>query len=99
MIQDQIQSLIPDGWFLSNLINLDPGWQANLSNGEFVVIGSGEMIDDALAMAGYKTDDPSQYAGRLFHLPRLHEPDNGDGLSLLARLGLNKPRNPIARRV
>ncbi len=85
---DFSQLLSPE-WTLSNLINLRPGWQANISDEEFVAVGTGETIEEAITTAQAKAD-AGQVVGRLFHLERLRLPEaeRVEGRSLLAQLGL-----------
>jgi len=99
-----IKSLVIEGWELTHIINLGHCWQVNYCNGEFVVVGTGDIIDTAITSANNKTLDLSQYSGRLFSLGRLKditEPSSSAevGRSLLSRLGLAKPKAPFVRRI
>lgn len=91
--------LLPEGWRVSNLISLDPEWQANISDGEWVAVGTGESMEEAISAAGAKALD-GKFSGRLFDLgaPRAIEPTEAQ--SLLATLGLRLTiPTPIKRRV
>lgn len=92
-----IQSSLPEDWTLSNLINLSPGWQANICDGEYVIVATGDTIEDALANAANKTLDSRNYLGRLFSLPRIDDTPPKVDLSVL--LGLAKPKGPPLRRL
>ncbi len=79
-------------WTLSNLINLRPGWQANISDEEYVAVGTGETIEEALSAAQAKADS-GQVVGRLFSLGRLRlqeakQVEDNSGRQLLLQLGL-----------
>ena len=97
MIASQIASHLPEGWALHNLIYIDPDWQVNICDGEWVVVATGETIEDALAAASAKTLDESQYIGRLACLDRLRSAEPRDN-GLLAMLGLVQEQ-PKMRRI
>lgn len=86
----------PEGWALHNLVNLEPGWQVNLCDGEHIAIGTGDTPDDAMIAAECKIDC-GEFVGRLHGLVRARE-DKAPS-SLLQSLGLLKQREPINRRI
>jgi hypothetical protein len=91
--------LLPDGWRISNIISLDPEWQANITDGEWVAVSTGDTMEAAVCAAGAKALAGS-YIGRLFDLgaPRAIEPTEAQ--ALLATLGLKIALpEPIKRRV
>lgn len=49
-----LHNQIPEGFHLSNLIFLDPEWQANIADDEGVIVATGESIEDALINASLK---------------------------------------------
>jgi hypothetical protein len=99
-LQDNLNALLPEDWALSNLINLDPGWQVNATNGEHVVVATGADIESACALACHKIDI-GDFAGRLFHLERMKatEPSSPEGKSLLQALGFKPKAQPVLRRL
>ena len=86
---------LPEGFFVTHLISLDPDWQANLRNDEHVAVGTGATPEEAIAAAAAKVE-LDQFVGRLFHLPysRRHQPEQG---LTLAALGLAQTK-PLLRR-
>lgn len=98
---EEIVAILPEYWNLSNLINLKPGWQANIADDEHVAIGTGATIEDALLSAATKANE-GIYIGRLAHLERRlveTEETSAEGQSLLQKLGLGKPKQPFERRI
>lgn len=96
----EMNSLLPEGWCIHNIINLEPGWQVNISDGEWIVVATGEDIEDALALANTKTLDETQYTGRLASLPRLRASKDLDPSigSILAGLIGRPEAKPVRRR-
>lgn len=92
MMEEALDAYLPDGWSIANIINLRPGWQANICDGTNIVIGSGETIDEAIANACDRTIDEACHR-RLFSIP-LPPPKPG----LAARLGFSAPQPRITRR-
>lgn len=88
-----IHSHLPEGWTLSNLIFLDPNWQANIADGEGVVVATGETIEESLTNAKVKAYE-GKYVGKF----KFEHADNSPTYSNLAeRLGLI-PKTTIRRR-
>lgn len=88
-LADDLNSLLPDDWYISNIINLDhTSWQVNASDGEHVVVASGEEIESACALACHKITI-GDFVGRLFSLGRLRhaEAPTIESKSLLQALG------------
>lgn len=80
-----------NGWKLTHLINLNPGWQANASNDEYVVVASGATIEDAINFANEKIEK-EDFAGTKFHLSDLaRDVSRIDLNSLLRKSGLIRP--------
>lgn len=103
-IANDIQALLPPDWHISNLIFLEPDWQVNICDGEYVVIGTGNTIEEAIVTAATNTQDPAKYIGRLFSLGRLKldepsKPEDYSTGSLFDILGFTKPKptTPIRR--
>ncbi len=96
---EYMQSHIPEHWFISNLINLEPEWQANICDGEHVAVGTGATPEEALLMAGTKAEE-GVYIGRLASLERLyaHEAKKVDGNDLLSLLGMAPAKKPPIQR-
>ena len=88
MILTQIESTLPTGWHLSNLIALDFGWQVNIKDDEHVVVATGPTIESALGEAAYKAEN-HDYLGRLY-MPRAFTESRID-LSGLLNLGRKAP--------
>lgn len=94
-LANDLNSLLPDDWYISNIINLNHStWQINASDGEHVVVASGDEIEDACDLACYKIGI-GDFAGRLFSLGRLRhaEAPTVESKSLLQSLGF-KPKPP-----
>lgn len=100
MISTALTTYLPPDWSLSNLIRLDPdGWQANISDGEWVITATGETPDEAIQIAAQRSADERYYTRRLFHLPPRFEEPSAEGADLLARLNLLPKPEPIRRRI
>lgn len=100
-IANDLLALLPDDWHISNIINLDnASWQVNASNGEHVVVATGEEIEDACTIACHKIDI-GDFAGRLFYLERMKavEAPTAESKSLLQALGFKPKAQPILRRL
>lgn len=104
-LSDYIEAHLPDGWKLSNLFDLDHGFQANICDGERVAVGTGETMEEALLAAGSKAENHIT-VGRLamisesLKLFRKEQDKLENGQSnLLMSLGLAKPKPKIARRI
>lgn len=99
-IHDDILALLPEDWRISNIINLDPNWQINATNGEHVVIATGTEIEDACALACHKIEI-GDFAGRLFYLERMKaaESPTAESKSLLQALGFKPKTQPVLRRL
>lgn len=99
-IHDDILALLPEDWRISNLINLDPNWQINATDGEHVVVATGAEIESACALACYKISI-GDFAGRLFYLERMKaaEAPTAEGKSLLQALGFKPKAQPVLRRL
>lgn len=99
-IHDDILALLPEDWHISNLINLAPNWQINATNGEHVVIATGNEIESACALACYKIEI-GDFAGRLFSLGRLRHAEAAPAVpsSLLQALGFKPKAQPVLRRL
>lgn len=67
----QIQELLPEDWGLSNLVWLNLEWQVNVTNGEYVVVATGDSISNALDNAHRKIES-GEFIGRLFWLERTY---------------------------
>lgn len=91
---------MPEGWILTHIINLDPGWQVNTKDDEHVVVATGETIEEAIIGASIKIAY-GDYNGTLFHVASIRSPEfNFDSpRALLAKLGLTRPSAPIKRRL
>lgn len=86
-IIDYINAFLPQGFWLSNLINLEPGWQVNLSDENGIVVGTGASIEEALEACRSKAA-AHEYIGR-FKLPESSEvkiKDLAEALGLRTRV-------------
>lgn len=91
------QSYLKDDWKLTHLIYLDPEWQVNICDGEYVVVATGDNPEFALVNAMAKALD-EDFAGRLFELGMMTYEARPDATSLLGLLGLDKPKTNYVRR-
>ncbi len=85
-----------EDWTISHLINLRPGWQVNLDDGQYVVVATGDTIDEALEAAADKIDC-GRFAGEKFkpiidHITSKFQKvaAQASGSALLERLGLKR---------
>jgi hypothetical protein len=104
-LSEYIEAHIPDGWKLSNLFDLSPGYQANICDGERVAIGTGDTMEEALLSAGTKAENHIT-VGRLAMISesmklfrKEQDKIEGNNSNLLNSLGLSKPKPKIARRL
>lgn len=97
---DDLNALLPEDWHISNLINLAPNWQINATNGEHVVIATGNEIESACDLACYKIEI-GDFVGRLFSLGRLRhaEASAPEPSSLLQALGFKPKAQLVLRRL
>lgn len=96
-IEEQFAELLPESWQLSNLVFLNPEWQVNATDGEYVVVATGLSITEALDNAYLKVD-AGIYIGRLALLDRIHREPVVGTLDLRS-LGLSRPKPKIERRI
>jgi len=97
MIADYLT--LPSGWLLTHIINLDPGWQVNTKDDEYVVVATGDSIEAAMNNALQKITQ-HQYTGPIFRLASTKQLELAfDGKNLLSALGLTRPSAPIKRRL
>ena len=82
----------PAGWSLRHLISLDPGWQVSVSDEEYVVLATGETIEEAfLAVA-------ERIAGGDYFRWRIYLPPAEPVYDLASRLGLTRQEQaPLTR--
>lgn len=90
----QLQSSLPEGWKLTHLILLDPEWQCNITDDEYVAIGTGESLESAITSAAQKALD-GQTVGRLLSLGRLRTAEPSD---LFSALGFKRPAPTVVTR-
>ncbi len=67
-ILESLNSWLPDGWTISHVIALEASWEVIIGNGEYVIVATGDEIEDALFIAADKTEDHANYTKRLFSL-------------------------------
>lgn len=96
-LQDELNSRLPEGWYISNIINLNHvEWQINASNEEYVASATGEEIETALAALHDKILE-GKYTGRLFSVARMAHVEQK--LTLAQALGIVRPVVKIERRL
>lgn len=108
----QLNAPLPAGWRVTHLIDLEPMWQCNITNDEYVTLATGDTVEDAITNAAVKASN-NNFVGRLFHLgsskPFFTDEEltefaaEGKGsissVDLREVLGLNRPKVTITRRV
>lgn len=95
-ISASLSALCPQSWRIAHLSYLGPDdWQVAISDEEWVILGTGETIEVAIAIAAERTCDERYYRRRLISAPRAVETV---GRNLLQALGLTKPRE-LDRRI
>ena|ERR1700686_1993464 len=98
-LAEELNSLLPDGWRVTHIIDLEPGWQVSLFDGEWIVVANDDSIETALNAAIIKTYDETAYTGRWAGLAALRAIEPPRDNSLLSRLGLLRAQAPIKRRI
>lgn len=97
-LTQQINNHLPIGWHVTLLVHLDPEWQVNIHDGEYVVVATGQDIEGALSAASEKVHLES-FAGRLnwlSHKSTLDTRPTVRGLSL-RDIGLAGPEIKLPR--
>ena len=96
-LASQINSHIPQGWWLSHLIHLHDGcWQAHLRDEFHCVSATGEDIEEALARAEWKVFDETKWQ-IIVVIPKGTKAERKPDLA--SALGLRrKQQQPIERR-
>lgn len=89
---------LPEDWFLTHLIFLDPEWQVNLSDPHYAVVATGDSPEDAILAAVEKIYREDWVGFHIFKGVFKHTSKPKLEFGLLAHLGLETPKQPIKRR-